>query len=196
MSLEDIWFTADEPELMKHIISQKEIRDAKNAAQFSDDLLNKFITMGIPALGKYKSGLFAEAGDIKVCLSIEVDKNQDILLHVCNLGDDGGLVQRLTFEKPHASVILKAFICDFPNAMFITPDFKRLCLFTKVEEKESKEGNEGNEGSGDNKKKHNVSKQNLSQQSNAEGPMSFSTFTRIILDNIRKPKQIIVAVQN
>ena len=185
MSLEDIWSTLDESGLMKHTISQKEIRDAKNAAQFSDELLNKFITMGIPALGKFQSGLFAEAGDIKVCLSIEIDKNQNILLHICNLGDDGGLVKRLTFESPHASVILKAFICDFPNAMFITPDFKRLCLFTKVEEKNEK-----------NEKILKVSKHNLGQQSNAEGPMSFSTFSRIILDNIRKPKQIIVALQN
>ena len=50
MSLEDIWSTLDESGLMKHTISQKEIRDAKNAAQFSDELLNKFITMGIPLL--------------------------------------------------------------------------------------------------------------------------------------------------
>ena len=176
-TLEDLWLTSDETDLMKRALTQKEAREVTG----SDDLLDKFITMGIPALGKYQKGLFAEAGDIKVCLSIEIDTNQDVILHVCNLGDgEGGLIQRLTFKSPHASLIFKTFICDFPNAMFITPYSEILCLFTQLETGRPKSSSR---------------KTTLNQKSNAEGPMSFATFSRIVLDNIRKPKHIIVAVK-
>jgi hypothetical protein len=182
---EDMWLSMSEIDLISHATAQKEARE-NGDVKGSDDLLDKFITMGIPALGKYQSGLLAEAGDIKVCLSIEISKNQEILLHVCNLdekGGGGGLAQRLTFDGPHASLVLKTFICDFPDAMFITPDFKTLCLFTRVEEQ--------------NHKKSSSSSRKMPQnnESNIEGPMSFNTFSRIVVDNIRKPKHIIVAVQ-
>ena len=182
-NVEDLWFSMDETELMTRAIVQKQTREAKNDETGLDDLLNKFITMGIPALSKYQNGLFAEAGDIKVCLSLEIAKDQEIILHVCSLGDgDKGLIQRLTFQSPHASLILKTFICDFPDAMFITPNSQILCLFTKVEENAST--------------KISKNAKKLKHNSNAEGPMSFNTFARIVRDNIRKPKHIIVAVQN
>jgi len=158
MNASSFWITKDESELGTYNVEEQE-----------HEILDKFITMGIPALAKFQSGYVAEPGDIEVCLLIQIEKDYEVVVHVCNLDDHDQLKERITVQGPHASAILKAFMTEFPNAVFTTAEFKTLCLFTEIDRSK--------------KIQH------------FEGPMNYTTFSRIVRENMNKPKHIVVAVQ-
>ncbi len=157
-TIDNNWLTMDESELGTYNVNKQD-----------NDSLDKFITMSIPALNKFHSGFMAEPGDIKVCLSIQIEKDYELVIHICDLDDNGYLRERITVRGPQATAILKAFVTDYPDSVLTTSQFKTLYLFTQS----------------DNHKK----------SQNLEGPMNFKTFRRILKQNINHSKHAIVAVQ-
>jgi hypothetical protein len=134
-------------------------------------LIDKYITMGIPALGQYQGGFLAEMGDIQVCLNIQIQKNNEISVSVCGLNDSGQMETRYIVSGDPATVLIKAFITDFPEAVLTTPQLKPFVLMLA-----------------DPKTK--VSGEIL-------GPMTFRTFSKILADTSiqQQNKHIIVAIQ-
>ena len=153
------WLTQDVYALSSHNIKKQ------------SPFIDKYITMGIPALGKFQSGFLAETGDIQVCLNIDINKNNEISASVCCLNDSGQMETRFIVSGDPATLLIKAFITDFPDAVLTTPQFKPFVLMfmdptTKV-------------------------------AGTVLGPMTLTVFSQILTDsnNQQQNKHIIVAVQ-